>query len=80
MSVHQKNKYDFELTRNTAILLEEPDRTVPEVAESLGKKTTYFIGSGSNYREMAKLSFNVMGKCPLLQIKNAFEILKREIL
>lgn len=36
MSVQQRRKYDSDFKRNAVRLLEEPGRTVSEVAESLG--------------------------------------------
>jgi len=39
MSVQQRRKYDSEFKRNAVLLTEEPGRTIPEVADSLGIKS-----------------------------------------
>jgi hypothetical protein len=80
MSVQQKRKYDSEFREIQCYCqrsLVAQFLKFLKLLKAWKFKMPFSIGGVGNFREMPELPFPVMGKQLLLQIKNAFVILKR---
>lgn len=65
MSAQQRRKYDTEFKRNAVLLTEEPDRTVREVADSLGISADLLYQWRRQYRKQGDIAFPGHGKMAL---------------
>ncbi len=62
MSANQRRKYDPEFKRNAVLLSEEPDRSVKDVAESLGINPDLIYQWRKKLRQQGDIAFPGHGK------------------
>ncbi len=79
MSAHQRRKYDSEFKRNAVLLTEEPDRTVREVAESLGISADLLYQWRKRYRQQGDLAFPGNGKVALTPEQQRIQELEKRL-
>ncbi|SDP10698.1 transposase, partial [Desulforhopalus singaporensis] len=79
MSAHQRRKYDSEFKRNAVLLTEDPDRTVREVADSLGISADLLYQWRKRYRQQGDLAFPGNGKVALTPEQQRIQELEKRL-
>ena len=79
MSVQQRRKYDPEFKRNAVLLTEEPDRTVREVANSLGISADLLYQWRKRYRKQGEIAFPGNGKMALTAEQKRIRELEKKL-
>lgn len=79
MSAHQRRKYDSDFKRNAVLLTEDPDRTVREVAESLGISADLLYQWRKRYRQQGDLAFPGNGKVALTPEQQRIQELEKRL-
>ena len=79
MSVQQKRKYDSEFKRNAVLLSDEPGRTIPEVAESLGIKNDLIYRWRRQLRRNGEIAFPGHGKMALTSDQRRIRDLEKKL-
>ena len=79
MSVQGRRKYDSDFKRSAVLLAEEPGRTVPEVAESLGINSDLIYRWRRQMRENGELAFPGHGKIALTPDQKRIRELEKKL-
>ena len=79
MSAHQRRKYDPEFKRNAVLLTEDPDRSVSEVAESLGISADLLYQWRKRYRQRGGMAFPGNGKVALTPEQQRIQELEKRL-
>jgi len=79
MSVQSRRKYDPDFKRNAVLLSEEPGRTVPEVAESLGVSSTLIYRWRQQMRDRGEIAFPGNGKVGLTAEQKRIRELEKKL-
>ena len=79
MSVQNRRKYDSDFKRNAVLLIEEPGRTVSEVAENLGVNRELIYRWRRQMRERGELAFPGNGKIALTQDQERIRELEKKL-
>jgi len=79
MSTYQRRKYDPEFKRNAVLLTEDPDRSVREVAESLGISADLLYQWRKRYRHQGDLAFPGNGKVALTPEQQRIQELEKRL-
>ena len=79
MSVQQRRKYDSEFKRNAVKLVEEPGRTVAEIAENLGISPDALYRWRRQIREKGALAFPGNGREILAEPQKRIRELEKKL-
>lgn len=79
MSAQQRRKYDREFKRNAVLLTEEPDRSVKDVAESLGISADLLYQWRKRYRQQGEIAFPGNGHMALTPEQKRIRELEKKL-
>ena len=79
MSVQQRRKYDSEFKKNAVLLTEEPGRTVPDVADSLGITSDLIYRWRREFRKNGEIAFPGYGKMTLTPDQKRIRDLEKKL-
>jgi len=79
MGVQQRRQYDPEFKRNAVLLTEEPDRSVRDVAESLGISADLLYQWRRQYRKQGEIAFPGQGNLALTPDQKRIRELEKKL-
>jgi transposase-like protein len=79
MSVQQRRQYDPEFKKNAVLLTEEPDRSVRDVAESLGISVDLLYQWRRQYRNQGAIAFPGQGNLALTPDQKRIRELEKKL-
>ena len=79
MSVQQNRQYDPEFKKNAVLLTEEPDRSVRDVAESLGISVDLLYQWRRQYRNQGAIAFPGQGNLALTPDQKRIRELEKKL-
>ena len=79
MSVQQRRQYDPEFKRNAVLLTEEPDRSVRDVAESLGIAVDLLYQWRRQFRDKGEIAFPGQGNLALTPDQKRIRELEKKL-
>ena len=79
MSVQPRRQYDPDFKRNAVLLTEEPDRSVRDVAESLGKAVDLLYQWRRQFRDKGEIAFPGQGNLALTPDQKRIRELEKKL-